>query len=73
MVDGSTDYRRLTPYYLFYSLTFVFILQTNTADRSLDSIETREFTPDGKYMTLIHTMPADPSIKSVRVYKRMEQ
>merc|ERR1712241_1185855 len=47
--------------------------QTNTADRKLDSIETREFTPDGKYMTLIHTMPADPKIKSVRVYKRQEQ
>merc|ERR1712154_648656 len=44
--------------------------QKNTADRSLDSIETREFTPDGQFMTLIHTMPNNPKIKSVRVYKR---
>merc|ERR1712026_194939 len=27
-------------------------------------------TPDGKIMTLIHTMPNNPKIKSVRVYKR---
>merc|ERR1711899_141835 len=44
--------------------------QINTADRSLDSVEVREFSTDGQYMTLIHTMPANPSIKSVRVYKR---
>merc|ERR1712018_721658 len=47
--------------------------QRNTADRSLDSVEMREFSTDGQYMTLIHTMPANPTIKSVRVYKRMEQ
>merc|ERR1711913_225962 len=34
--------------------------QKNTADRSLDSIETREFTTDGQFMTLIHTMPNNP-------------
>merc|ERR1711990_50237 len=44
--------------------------QRNNADRSLDSVETREFTQDGSKMTLIHTMPAKPNIKSVRVYKR---
>merc|ERR1711913_3493 len=47
--------------------------QKNTADRSLDSIETREFTTDGQFMTLIHTMPNNPEIKSVRVYKRKSQ
>lgn len=47
-------------------------VKKNTKDRSLDSIETREFTTDGKFMTLIHTMPNNPSIKSVRVYKRLE-
>merc|ERR1711994_1168228 len=47
--------------------------QKNTEDGSLDSIETREFTTDGQFMTLIHTMPSSPGIKSVRVYKRLEQ
>merc|ERR1711997_66061 len=45
--------------------------QQNLSDRKLDSIETREFTTDGQYMTLIHTMPHSPKIKSVRVYKRL--
>merc|ERR1712045_1103557 len=44
--------------------------QKNSADRSKDSIETREFSSDGQTMTLIHTMPNNPKIKSVRVYRR---
>merc|ERR1711981_1308114 len=35
--------------------------QKNTEDSSLDSIETREFTTDGQFMTLIHTMPSSPA------------
>ena len=36
----------------------------------LTSIETRRFEEDGAKMVLIHTLPAHPDIKSVRVYKR---
>ena len=50
-----------------------YFLEKNTEDSSLDSIETREFTTDGQFMTLIHTMPSSPGIKSVRVYKRLGQ
>merc|ERR1711992_480225 len=45
---------------LIYQLNTPF--QETTADGSLDSIETREFTPDGQFMTLIHTMPNNPDI-----------
>jgi len=34
------------------------------------TIETREFSEDGNRMTLIHTMPSEPSIRSVRGYVR---
>merc|ERR1711893_521685 len=33
-------------------------------------IETREFSPDGSHMTLIHTMPGKKNIRSVRGYNR---
>merc|ERR1711936_967828 len=69
--ETTADGREVTTTALLYGNKIVKD-QTNTADRSLDSIETREFTPDGKFMTLIHTMPSNPSIKSVRVYKRLE-
>merc|ERR1712186_9645 len=45
--------------------------QLNPVDKSLNVVETREFSPDGRKMTLIHTMPSKPSIRSVRVYKRI--
>merc|ERR1739836_247502 len=45
--------------------------QLNPVDKSLNVVETREFSPDGRKMTLIHTMPSKPSIRSVRVDKRI--
>ena len=48
-----------------------FIIQVLNSDPNLEVIETREFTPDGQVMRLIHTMPRKPNIKSVRVYKRI--
>ena len=47
------------------------ILQLNPVDKSLNVVETREFSTDGRKMTLIRTMPSKPSIRSVRVYKRI--
>ena len=41
-------------------------------DPNLHVVETREFTPDGQIMRLIHTMPRHKEIKSVRVYKRID-
>merc|ERR1711990_1185258 len=67
--ETTADGREVTTTALLYGNKLVKD-QKNTADRSLDSIETREFTPDGQFMTLIHTMPNNPDIKSVRVYKR---
>merc|ERR1711992_124902 len=69
--ETTADGRKVTTKALLYGNKLVKD-QMNLSDRKLDSVETREFTTDGKYMTLIHTMPADPSIKSVRVYKRLE-
>merc|ERR1712173_189433 len=37
---------------------------------ALSSVETRRFIDGGNKMMLIHTLPSNPSIKSVRVYKR---
>jgi len=45
--------------------------QKHPTDSTLDVVETRQFSPDGQFMTLIHTMPKRPKIKSVRVYKRL--
>merc|ERR1712241_914156 len=70
--ETTADGRDVTTTALLYGNKLVKD-QRNTADRSLDSIETREFTPDGQFMTLIHTMPNNPEIKSVRVYKRKSQ
>merc|ERR1711936_1026947 len=67
--ETTADGREVTTTALLYGNKLVKD-QKNTADRSKDSIETREFTPDGQFMTLIHTMPNNPKIKSVRVYKR---
>merc|ERR1711981_169267 len=70
--ESTADGREVTTTALLYGNKLVKD-QKNTGDPLLDSIETREFTTDGKFMTLIHTMPSDPSVKSVRVYKRLEQ
>ena len=35
---------------------------------TLTSIETREFLEDGNRMVLIHTMPSNQEIRSVRAY-----
>merc|ERR1712110_375750 len=67
--ETTADGREVTTTALLYGNKLVKD-QKNTADRSKDSIETREFTPDGQFMTPIHTMPNNPKIKSVRVYKR---
>merc|ERR1712045_916909 len=43
------------------------VLQGNRLIKTqLNPVETREFSPDGRRMTLIHTMPSKPSIRSVR-------
>ena len=47
------------------------LVQKHPTDSTLDVVETREFSTDGQTMTLIHTMPKRPKIKSVRVYKRL--
>merc|ERR1712024_105114 len=70
--ETTADGREVTTTALLYGNKLVKD-QKNTADRSLDSIETREFTPDGQFVTLIHTMPNNPKIRSVRVYKRKSQ
>ena len=49
----------------------IFIVKVLRNDPNLEVIETREFTPDGQVMRLIHTMPRKPKIKSIRVYKRI--
>merc|ERR1739848_737967 len=54
-----------------FSLNKLFKTQLNPVDKSLNVVETREFSTDGRKMTLIHTMPSKPSIRSVRVYKRI--
>jgi len=38
--------------------------------KPFDTIETREFVDNGKTMRLIHTIPSQPKIRSVRVYRR---
>merc|ERR1712045_90658 len=67
--ETTADGREVTTTALLYGNKLVKD-QKNTADHSLDSVETMEFTTDGQYMTLIHTMPSNPKIKSVRVYRR---
>merc|ERR1712203_1257356 len=67
--ETTADGREVTTTALLYGNKLVKD-QKNTADRSKDSIESREFSTDGQTMTLIHTMPNNPKIKSVRVYKR---
>ena len=42
------------------------------ADGAVSSIETRQFSAGGQKMTLIHTIPGNSYIKSVRVYKRVK-
>merc|ERR1739844_366889 len=66
---STADGREVTTTALLYGNKLV-KGQKNSADRSKDSIESREFSSDGQTMTLIHTMPNNPKIKSVRVYRR---
>merc|ERR1712244_18392 len=70
--ETTADGREVTTTALLYGNKLVKD-QKNTAHRSLDSIETREFTADGQFMPLIHTMPNNPKIRSVRVYKRKSE
>merc|ERR1739844_605699 len=67
--ETTADGRKVTTTALLYGNKLVKD-QKNRADRSKDSVETREFSQDGQLMTLIHTMPNNPAIKSVRVYNR---
>ena len=43
----------------------------DSADRAKDSVVVREFLEDGQMMKLTVTMPHKPSIKVVRMFKRV--
>ena len=43
----------------------------DTSSSCLSTIESREFQEDGLKMTLVHTIPGHPDIRSVRVYKKI--
>ena len=46
-------------------------IEVDTADRSKDRVLVREFSEDGQRMRLSLTMPNKPSIKVVRMFKRL--
>jgi hypothetical protein len=41
----------------------------DTSSSCLSTIKSRELQEDGLKMTLVHTIPGHPNIRSVRVYK----
>ena len=43
----------------------------DSSDRAKDSVVVREFLEDGQMMKLTVTMPHKPSIKVVRMFKRV--
>jgi hypothetical protein len=43
----------------------------DTSNSCLSTIESRELQKDGLKMTLVHTIPRHPDIRSVRVYKKV--
>ena len=43
----------------------------DTSNSCLSTIESREFQEEGLKMTLVHTIPGQPDIRSVRVYKKV--
>ena len=43
----------------------------NYTKSSLSTIESREFQENGLKMTLVHTIPGHPDIRSVRVYMKV--
>ena len=43
----------------------------DTSSSCLSTIESREFQEDGRKMTLVHTIPGHPNIRSVRVHKKV--
>ena len=43
----------------------------DTSSSCLSTIESREFQEDGLKMTLVHTIPGHPNIRSVRVYMKV--
>ena len=43
----------------------------DTSRSCLSTIESREFQENGLKMTLVHTIPGHPDIRSVRVYMKV--